>query len=144
MKENFTFGMVKPDAVSKGVEQEIINIIKTNGFQIVREKRFRFDRALAEAFYHVHRDKAFFSSLVEYITSGDVIAMILKKENAIVDFRKLIGATDPAKADPGTIRRLYGESIERNAIHGSDSLVSALFECFLVFPEREWLLHVIS
>lgn len=141
-KLNFTFAMIKPDAVNKGYVKDIVKMIEDNGFQIIRKEIKKFDRNFAEIFYSVHKGKPFFSSLIDFITSGECVCMILQKENAIEDFRNIIGSTDPLKAKEGTIRRLYGETIERNAIHGSDSIWSSIFECCLVFPDRDWLKEV--
>jgi nucleoside-diphosphate kinase len=128
-----TLFMVKPDAVTRGLAGEIVALMEREGFALERLELQRFDRAKAEAFYAVHRDKPFFASLVEYITSGPVVAMVLVGERAIARVRERMGATDPAQAAPGTIRRKYGESIERNAVHGSDSPLSAAHEIGVVF-----------
>lgn len=128
-----TLFMVKPDAVARGLVGEIVAVMEREGFIIERLELQRFERAKAETFYGVHRDKPFFGSLVEYITSGSVVATVLAGEGAIARVRELMGATDPAQAAAGTIRRKYGESIERNAVHGSDSLESAAHEIAVVF-----------
>jgi nucleoside diphosphate kinase (EC 2.7.4.6) len=116
-----TLAIIKPDSVEKQVIGDIIQRIQNAGFKILGMKYTRLTEAQAKAFYEVHKDKPFFESLVKYMTSGPVVPIALEKENAIEDFRKLIGSTDPAKAEEGTIRKLYGTNIERNAIHGSDS-----------------------
>jgi nucleoside-diphosphate kinase len=116
-----TLAIIKPDSVEKQVIGDIIQRIQNAGFKILGMKYTRLTEAQAKAFYEVHKDKPFFESLVKYMTSGPVVPIALEKENAIEDFRKLIGSTDPAKAEVGTIRKLYGTNIERNAIHGSDS-----------------------
>jgi len=116
-----TLAIIKPDSVEKQVIGDIIQRIQNAGFKILGMKYSRLTEAQAKAFYEVHKDKPFFESLVKYMTSGPVVPIALEKENAIEDFRKLIGSTDPAKAEEGTIRKLYGTNIERNAIHGSDS-----------------------
>jgi len=116
-----TLAIIKPDSVEKHVIGDIIQRIQNAGFKILGMKYTRLTEAQAKAFYEVHKDKPFFESLVKYMTSGPVVPIALEKENAIEDFRKLIGSTDPAKAEEGTIRKLYGTNIERNAIHGSDS-----------------------
>ncbi|ROL60687.1 nucleoside-diphosphate kinase [Bacteroidetes/Chlorobi group bacterium MS-B_bin-24] len=116
-----TLAIIKPDSVEKQVIGDIIQRIQNAGFKILGMKYTRLTEAQAKAFYEVHKDKPFFESLVKYMTSGPVVPIALEKENAIEDFRKLIGITDPAKAEEGTIRKLYGTNIERNAIHGSDS-----------------------
>jgi nucleoside-diphosphate kinase len=130
-----TLLIVKPDAVARGLVGDIIAIVEREGFTIERLELQRFDRAKAEAFYDVHRGKAFFESLIEFITSGPVVAMVLAGEKAIARVRELMGATDPARAAPGTIRRKYGESIERNAVHGSDGAASAASEIAVVFGD---------
>jgi nucleoside-diphosphate kinase len=116
-----TLAIIKPDSIEKQVIGDIIQRIQNAGFKILGMKYTRLTEAQAKAFYEVHKDKPFFESLVKYMTSGPVVPIALEKENAIEDFRKLIGSTDPAKAEVGTIRKLYGTNIERNAIHGSDS-----------------------
>ncbi len=128
-----TLFMIKPDAVARSLIGEIVALMEREGFTIERLELQRFERAKAETFYDVHRDKSFFASLVEYITSGPVVAMVLVGDAAIVRVRELMGATDPAQAASGTIRRKYGESIERNAVHGSDSPTSAAHEIAVVF-----------
>lgn len=130
-----TLFMVKPDAVARGLVGEIIALVEREGFIIERLELQRFDRAKAEAFYDVHRGKPFFESLIKFITSGPVVAMVLAGEKAIARVRELMGATDPAQAAPGTVRRKYGESIERNAVHGSDGAASAASEIAVVFGD---------
>ncbi len=128
-----TLFMVKPDAVARGLVGEIVAVMEREGFEIERLEMQRFGRARAEAFYDVHRDKPFFASLIEYITSGPVVAMVLAGDSTITRVRELMGATDPAQAASGTMRRKYGESVERNAVHGSDSPISAAHEIAVVF-----------
>jgi nucleoside-diphosphate kinase len=128
-----TLFMIKPDAVARGLVGEIVAVMEREGFVLERLELQRFERAKAETFYGVHRDKPFFGSLVEYITSGPVVATVLAGDAAIARVRELMGATDPAQAAAGTIRRKYGESIERNAVHGSDSPESAVHEIAVVF-----------
>lgn len=130
-----TLFMVKPDAVARGLIGEIVALVEREGFVIERLELQRFDRAKAEAFYDVHRDKAFFESLIGFITSGPVVAAVLAGEKAIARVREIMGATDPARAASGTIRRKYGESIERNAVHGSDGPASAAREIAVVFGD---------
>jgi nucleoside-diphosphate kinase len=132
--ENTLF-MIKPDAVARHLIGEIIAVVEREGLSVERLELQRFDRAKAEAFYDVHRGKPFFESLIAYITSGPVAPMVLAGENAISRVRELMGATDPAEAAAGTIRRKFGESIERNAVHGSDSPASARREIDVVFGE---------
>ena len=128
-----TLFMIKPDAVARGLIGEIVALMEREGFTIERLELQCFERAKAETFYDVHRDKPFFASLVEYVTSGPVVAMVLVGDAVITRVRELMGATDPAQAASGTIRRKYGESIERNAVHGSDSPTSAAHEIAVVF-----------
>jgi nucleoside-diphosphate kinase len=130
-----TLFMIKPDATARGLVGELIAAVEREGFVVERLELQHFTREKAEAFYDVHRDKPFFASLVEYITSGPVVPMVLAGEGAIGRVRELMGATDPAQAASGTIRRKYGESIERNACHGSDSPTSAAREIAVVFGE---------
>ena len=130
-----TLYMVKPDAVARGLVGELVALMEREGLTVERLELQLFDRAKAEAFYDVHRGKPFFDSLIAYITSGPVVPTVLAGENAIARVRELMGATDPAQADSGTIRRKFGESIERNAVHGSDSPTSARREIDVVFGE---------
>ncbi len=120
-----TFAMIKPDAVAKGLTGKIIDMIEKNGFTILRMQKLRLARDHAEEFYNVHKERPFFGELVEFITSGPVVVMALEKDNAIADWRKLMGATNPADADEGTIRKLYAESIGKNVVHGSDAAETA-------------------
>jgi nucleoside-diphosphate kinase len=128
-----TLFMIKPDAAARGLVGEVIAVVEREGLTVERLELQRFDRAQAEAFYDVHRGKPFFENLIAYITSGPVVPMVLAGENAISRVRELMGATDPAQAAAGTIRRKFGESIERNAVHGSDSPASARREIDVVF-----------
>ncbi len=129
--------MVKPDAVSKGYTGAILEKINAAGFRIVAMKQTQLSKADAEAFYAIHKERPFFGDLVEYMTSGPIVAAILEKDNAVSDFRTLIGATNPEEAAEGTIRKLYAESISANAIHGSDSDENAGIEGNFFFSERE-------
>lgn len=133
----YTFAMIKPDAVEAKNSGKIIDLIEKNGFEIVFMEKMQFAQEDAAMFYEEHKDRPFFGELVDFIISGPVIAMVLQKENAIADFRKLMGATDPSKADEGTIRKLFGASIGNNAVHGSDSAESADRELGLFFPGEE-------
>ena len=137
MATNRTFTMIKPDAVSAGNTGAIIKMIEEAGFRIVAMKKSRLSEERAGQFYAVHKARPFFKDLVTYMSSGPIVPMILEKENAVDDFRKLIGATDPKKADPGTIRALFAESIEANAIHGSDSDENAAIESNFFFSMLE-------
>lgn len=123
-----TFTMIKPDAVSAGNTGAIIKIIEEAGFGIQAMRKLQLSRKRAGDFYAVHRERPFYNDLCEYMSSGPIVAMILEKDNAVEDFRTLIGATDPAQAAPGTIRKLFAKSIEANAIHGSDSDENASIE----------------
>tara|TARA_R110002124_G_scaffold188441_3_gene355622 strand:+ start:9182 stop:9580 length:399 start_codon:yes stop_codon:yes gene_type:complete len=120
--------MIKPDAFGAGNSGAILKMIEEAGFKIIALKTTRLDAKLAGEFYKVHQERPFYADLCKYMSSGPIIAAILEKENAIVDFRKLIGATNPADAEEGTIRKLYATSIEANAVHGSDSDENAQIE----------------
>ncbi len=132
-----TFFIIKPGAVSHEYVGPILAKINANGFHIAALKLIRLDRHHAEHFYAVHHNKPFFASLINFMTSGPVVVGILEKENAVADYRKLMGATDPAKAEEGTIRKLFAENIERNAVHGSDSDENAELECDFFFSKAE-------
>jgi nucleoside-diphosphate kinase len=132
-----TFFIIKPGAVSHEYTGPILAKITGKGFHIAALKLIMLDRHMAEHFYAVHREKPFFESLVNFMTSGPVVVGILEKENAVADYRKLMGATDPAKAEEGTIRKLFAENIERNAVHGSDSDENAEIECDFFFAKSE-------
>ena len=134
---NRTFTIIKPDSVRKGNFGNIIRRIEAEGFQILGLKKVCLSRRQAEGFYSVHRERPFYGSLVEYMTSGPVYVAALERENAVPELRKLMGATDPAKADAGTIRKEFGESIEQNAIHGSDSDENAAIEIGFFFAQSE-------
>jgi nucleoside-diphosphate kinase len=129
---NKTFLLLKPDALQKKVVGEIISMVEKAGFNILNIRMKRWTREEAEKFYAVHRGKEFFEGLVEFMISGPVIGLLLEKENAIEDLRKLVGATDPSKAEPGTIRHKYGTNVRVNAVHASDSQESFEYEvkCF--------------
>lgn len=137
MGGNRTFTMIKPDAVSAGNSGAIIKLIEEAGFKIMAIKKTRLSPERAGQFYAIHKERSFFQDLVTYMSSGEIIPMILEKENAVEDFRKLIGATDPQKAAPGTIRALFAKSIEANAIHGSDSDDNAEIESNFFFSKLE-------
>jgi nucleoside-diphosphate kinase len=134
---NRTFTMIKPDAFSKGHTGAILAMIEKAGFRIVALKKIRLSEEKAGEFYAVHRERPFYGELVEFMSSGPIVAAILEKDNAVEDFRKLIGATDPAKADEGTIRKLYAESVGKNAVHGSDSNENAHIEGQFFFSGME-------
>lgn len=134
---NITFSIVKPDAVRNGKTGPILAMINEAGFEIVAMRMVHINVMQAESFYEVHRGKPFFEALVEFMTSGPIVVMILRHENAVNEFRKLIGATDPKKADPGTIRKLFAVSVQMNAVHGSDSDENAMRESNFFFSEIE-------
>ncbi len=132
-----TFTMIKPDAVRNGYMGKIINQIIEAGFSIKALKYTSLSAERAGQFYEVHKERPFYNDLVEFMSSGPIVAAILEKENAVDDFRTLIGATDPQKADAGTIRNLYAKSIDANAIHGSDSAENAQIEGNFFFSQFE-------
>ncbi len=134
-----TLIIIKPDAVGKNFSGEIIKRFENNGFRISGAKFIKMDRKRAEGFYYVHQGKPLFENLVEFMISGPVLVMSMKKDNAVKDARKLIGATNPKNAEAGTIRKDFAESVERNAIHGSDSIESARFEIGYFFKTEELL-----
>ncbi|MFN7014333.1 MAG: nucleoside-diphosphate kinase [Bacteroidia bacterium] len=137
MATNRTFTMIKPDAVQNGHIGAILAKINQAGFRIVAMRMTRLSKESAGAFYAVHKERPFFGELVDYMTSGPIVAAILEKNNAVEDFRKLIGATDPAKAEEGTIRKMFATSIAANAIHGSDSDENAAIEGSFFFADME-------
>lgn len=132
-----TFSIVKPDAVAKGATGAIVAMIQEKGFRILGMKMLEITKKQAEGFYAVHANKSFFDSLTNFMSSGPIVVMALEKENAIADLRKLMGATNPANAEPGTIRKKFADSIERNAIHGSDADDTARFELSYFFAGCE-------
>lgn len=133
--ETRTLAIIKPDAVAAGHTQDIIKQIEMNGFKIIAQKQLTIDKATAEKFYAIHQSKPFFNDLIAYITSGPCVLLVLERPNAIQVWRNLMGATDPRKADPGTVRNLYGTDIQHNAVHGSDSVESAQSEIKIFFPD---------
>lgn len=137
MSSNKTFTMIKPDAVSDGHSGAIIQMIEAAGFRIVALKKTQLTSERAGEFYAVHQERPFYKDLCAYMSSGAIIPMILEKENAVADFRALIGATNPANAEEGTIRKLYAKSIEANAIHGSDSDENAAIEGSFFFAHTD-------
>ncbi|HUP47593.1 MAG TPA: nucleoside-diphosphate kinase [Thermoanaerobaculia bacterium] len=136
---NRTFTIIKPDSVRKGNFGKIITRLEGEGFRILGLKKASLTQKQAEGFYGVHRERPFFKDLVRYMTSGPVYVAALEREGAVAHLRKIMGATDPAKADAGTIRKELGESIERNAIHGSDSDENARIEIAFFFAESEMM-----
>ncbi|HUP45504.1 MAG TPA: nucleoside-diphosphate kinase [Thermoanaerobaculia bacterium] len=134
---NRTFTIIKPDSVRKGNFGKIISRVEAEGFCIAGLKKVSLSQKQAESFYGVHRERPFFKDLVRYMTSGPVYVAALERDNAVAHLRKVMGATDPARADAGTIRKDFGESIEQNAIHGSDSDENAKIEIGFFFAESE-------
>src|ERR1700683_4526079 len=132
-----TFSIIKPDAVRKGFAADILSEMDKAGFKIVAIKKMFLSKTQAQGFYAVHAHRPFFDSLTTFMSSGSIIAMVLEKENAIADLRKLMGATNPADAVEGTIRKLFASSIEENAIHGSDGEDTAAFEIGYFFAGYE-------
>lgn len=138
MAGKYTLSMIKPRAVHEGHAGEILSIItKQGGFRIAAMKMLRLSREQAMKFYEVHKDKPFYNDLVEFMSSGPIVAFVLEKENAVEAFRSFIGATDPAKADEGTIRAMFGKSIQENCVHGSDSDENAKREISFFFASHE-------
>lgn len=140
MASNRTFTMIKPDAFSAGNSGAILKMIEEAGFKVVALKATRLTKDLAGKFYEVHQSRPFYNDLCSYMSSGPIVAALLEKENAVEDFRKLIGATNPADAAEGTIRKLFATSIEANAVHGSDSDDNAKLEGSFFFSELERVL----
>ncbi len=134
---NLTYSMIKPDAVQKNYSGKILDMILAAGFKIIGMKQIQLTTEQAKKFYEVHKERPFYMELVEYITSGPVVALALKKDNAVLDLRTLLGATDPNEAAEGTIRKNFGESKAVNAIHGSDSDENALIEINFMFSHLE-------
>lgn len=137
MKTNRTFTMIKPDAVANGHTGAILDDIIKDGFKIVALKQVHLNSDIAGKFYAIHKERPFYNDLVKFMSSGPIVAAILEKENAVESFRKLIGATDPTKAEAGTIRNKYAKSIDANAIHGSDSNENAQLEGYFFFSAFE-------
>ncbi len=132
-----TLAIIKPDAVSRGSTGDIISRYEKKGFSIVAIKKTRLTKAEAEGFYHVHRERPFFNSLTDFMTGGPMVVMVLEGEDVIKRHRELMGATDPAKAEAGTLRKDFGKDIENNAVHGSDGPDTALFEIGYFFAGIE-------
>ncbi len=137
MAGQYTFTIIKPQAVAKGYIGPILNKITEAGFKITALKMLQLTRGEAERFYKVHMGRPFYDDLVEFMISGPIIVSVLEKENAVEEYRKLIGATDPEKAEEGTIRKMYAESMTANAVHGSDSDENAEIEATFFFPSSE-------
>ena len=130
-----TLSIIKPDAVERNLDNEIKQMFIKNGFNIFKEKKIQIEKSEAEKFYKVHETKPFYNDLCSYLSSGPIIAMILEKENAVADNRKLMGATNPIDAEEGTIRKKYGISIDKNSVHGSDSVENAKIEIDFFFKD---------
>ncbi|HEY5470567.1 MAG TPA: nucleoside-diphosphate kinase [Bacteroidales bacterium] len=137
MYSDFTFSIIKPNSVRTGKTGPILAMINEGGFEIAAMRMVKLTMPQAESFYSVHKGKPFYEGLIEFMTSGPVVVMILTHENAVEQFRKLIGATDPAKAEPGTIRKTFAVSVQMNAVHGSDSVENAIIEANFFFSGIE-------
>lgn len=137
MYSDFTFSIIKPNAVRTGKTGPILAMINEGGFEIAAMRMVKLTIPQAESFYSVHKGKPFFQGLIEFMTSGPVVVLILRHENAVEEFRKLIGATDPNKAEPGTIRKTFAVSVQMNAVHGSDSTENAIIEANFFFSGIE-------
>ena len=130
-----TLSIIKPDAVERNLQDQIKNEFKNNGFEILKEKKIHISKEEAEKFYKVHESKPFYNDLCAYLSSGPIVVMILEKENAIIANRELMGATNPKEAKEGTIRKKYGISIDKNSVHGSDSVENAKIEIDFFFKD---------
>ena len=130
-----TLSIIKPDAVERNLQEEIKIEFKNNGFEIINEKKIHISKEEAEKFYKVHESKPFYNDLCEYLSSGPIIVMKLQKENAVIENRKLMGSTNPNDADEGTLRKKYGISIDKNSVHGSDSVGNAKLELDFFFKD---------
>ena len=130
-----TLSIIKPDAVERNLEKEIKEIFKKNGFSILKEKKIQIEKSEAEKFYKVHETKPFYSDLCAYLSSGPIVAMVLQKENAVLANRNLMGSTNPKDAEDGTIRKKFGISIDKNSVHGSDSIENAKIEINFFFKD---------
>ena len=130
-----TLSIIKPDAVERNLDNEIKEIFKNKGFSIVKDKKIQIAKSEAEQFYKVHETKPFYNDLCAYLSSGPIVVMVLEKENAVLENRKLMGATKPEEAEEGTIRKKYGISIDKNSVHGSDSIENAKLEIEFFFKD---------
>ena len=130
-----TLSIIKPDAVERNLENEIKELFKNKGFSIIKEKKIQIEKTEAEAFYKVHETKPFYNDLCSYLSSGPIVVMVLEKENAVLGYRELMGATNPLEAKDGTIRKKYGISIDKNSVHGSDSIENAKTEIDFFFKD---------
>ena len=130
-----TLSIIKPDAVERNLENEIKELFKKKGFSIIKEKKIQIEKTEAESFYKVHETKPFYNDLCSYLSSGPIVVMVLEKENAVLGNRELMGATNPLEAKDGTIRKKYGISIDKNSVHGSDSIENAKTEIDFFFKD---------
>ena len=130
-----TLSIIKPDAVERNLDNEIKEMFKNKGFSIVKEKKIQIEKSEAEKFYKVHETKPFYNDLCEYLSSGTIVVMILQKVNAVADNRKIMGATNPKDAEEGTLRKKFGLSIDKNSVHGSDSVDNAKIEIDFFFKD---------
>ena len=130
-----TLSIIKPDAVERNLDNDIKQIFIENNFKIIKDKKIQISKSEAEEFYKVHETKPFYNDLCSYLSSGPIVVMILEKENAVLSNRELMGATDPKKANEGTIRKKYGISIDKNSVHGSDSVENAKIEIDFFFKD---------
>ena len=130
-----TLSIIKPDAVERNLDNEIKEIFKSKGFLIIKEKKIQIEKSEAEKFYKVHETKPFYNDLCTYLSSGPIVVLILEKENSVIENRKLMGATNPKEAEEGTIRKKYGISIDKNSVHGSDSVDNAKIEIDFFFKD---------
>ena len=134
-KTEQTLSIIKPDAVERNLDNEIKEMFKNKGFSIVKEKKIQIEKSDAEKFYKVHETKPFFNELCAYLSSGPIVVMVLEKENSVLGNRELMGATNPENAEEGTIRKKYGISIDKNSVHGSDSVENAKIEIDFFFKD---------
>ena len=134
---NRTFSIIKPDATKRNITGAINKIIEDNKLMIIAQKRIQLTREMAEGFYSIHKDKAFFNELIDYMISGPVVVQVLQHENAVDEYRKIMGTTNPENAEDGTIRKKYGLNIQENSVHGSDSVENAKIEINFFFNESE-------
>ena len=130
-----TLSIIKPDAVERNLDNEIKEMFKNKGFSIIKEKKIQIEKSEAEKFYKVHESKPFYNDLCAYLSSGPIVVMSLQKDNAVLENRKLIGATNPKDAEEGTLRKKYGISIDKNSVHGSDSFENAKIELDFFFKD---------
>ena len=128
-----TLSIIKPDAVERNLSEEIKEMFKKSNFEIIKEKKIKIEKNEAEKFYQVHQSKPFYNDLCSYLSSGPIVVMVLERENAVSENRKLMGATDPKNAEEGTLRKKYGISIDKNSVHGSDSIDNAKIEIDFFF-----------